>query len=261
MAKTRKFNVNDNVKSELKFKPNMDIDKGLNRATLVSVEVLESEIKEETKWQFSGMTVPRIVYRFRSLDLPHRFFNKEYKVLSNEYTEKYTDEIEFSLQQTMFDHFVDMHKAFSECPNYKPLDQKVATILNNQKEEATTEELVKLYKSLFTTMAKAFNEGNNGKPIFEDKDGNGIEIWLKLVSDYKSGLFYDVPRFIREGFIEVIQRDNDGIIIEPLIEIKIAQGESVTLREKNTATTVKVETDDDSPANIDEIKNRMKRNK
>lgn len=53
------------------------------------------------------------------------------------------------------------------------------------------------WKDLFTEVAKMFNEGNGGKPIYKDANGTPKPVWLHIViNDSKLPDFPDFPPFI-----------------------------------------------------------------
>lgn len=221
---SRKFDASQDVTARLKFKPDATVDNGLCRGTLINVEVTEAEVKSDSEWIFAGMTVPTLNFRFQNIpskvDNHERFYTQRETIIANNMEEK----VEDNLYDAMFKRITHIYNAFSKSPNFRKLTE--LTVDCDRK--SSPEEVIKAFKAFFEKVAKEFNgDGKKTNPVYKDKDGKFIPVWMKLIANYPEHRAYVFPNFVGEGFIEPIISG-----VSPSIEIKVQSGETIILRGK-----------------------------
>lgn len=213
-----KFEGKKKVTSDLGFKPDMTIG-GLCHAFLTKVEVIEQKVDKvddknvERDWEYAGFTIPKLQFTFiqkkeenQSRDRILRHTEDPLTTIGKDGTPIEMDTIT-AIFEAMNDRIVHIHETFKGTPNYLPLTNLELDIKGDTKAKLES------HKVMFTAIAKSFNEGKEGKPIFVDAKGKSIPVYLKIQPDYKTKAFYTIPKFVGKGFIE------RNVGVPPLIEL------------------------------------------
>lgn len=250
-----KFDANKEVTNKLKFKPVPELN-NLSLATVESVEVVMTEVPkvndkgQESTWEYAGHTLPSLNIKFKqyhgkdATDKADRFFTFRESIIGaiKKTGDAIADNVLTALYEAMWDRIKHIHDTFAGTPNYKGFGE-----LPEINERGKVEDRVKQFTVFFNAIARAFNEGKGGKPIYviEDKP---VICWLKLLAEYSEGKYLTNPTFVGEGFIEKFVNG-----VPPTIEVK--PNETIVLRSKgkavsgDTSSTV----DDDLPAHLREL--------
>lgn len=219
------FNVNKEVTSKLRFKPE-EANGNLCRGYLVGVEVVENEVGktnakgELSTWEFAGLTIPRLIFHFeqhKSSNLDKtRYYDRVETIIGNVQNEANgggniaTSTLD-ALYEQQWDRIKHIHDCYTGLTNYTAFGKDVEEagkklFAGYAASNKTAESTVKLFTTYFKAIAKAFNEGKNGKAIYiiEEKP---VLCWMKLVSDYKTHKYLGFPTFVGTGFIELHRKD------------------------------------------------------
>ena len=219
------FNVNKEVTSKLRFKPE-ETNGNLCRGYLVGVEVVENEVGkinakgEVSSSEFAGLTIPKLIFHFEqhknsNLDKPRYYDHKETIIpnLQSEANGGGNIEVKVldALYEQQWDRIKHIHDCYTGLTNYSAFGKDVEEagkklfagyVASNKTAEST----VKLFTTYFKAIAKAFNEGKNGKAIYMIEE-KLVLCWMKLVSDYKTHKYLGFPTFVGTGFIELHRKD------------------------------------------------------
>lgn len=250
-----KIDVNASVTQRLSFQPLEEYD-GLNLGYLIGVTFNESKSDNDAKWEFKGLEeVPRVTFEFMqhkdAFNTKDRFYVKSFLphgVVDSKGAEREESAI-VSDYMALWAGIKHIHDAFIGSPNYKPIDFPVEF-----DHEADLDTRVKEFKTFFQNVAKAFNEGKDGNPIYEPHGGkdNANLLVLKLIAN-NTGKYLEFPKYVGKGFIE------KATIVNGRIDTGITFGvnERYTLGSANVTATQQA----NNPVSAeisDDIKNLLK---
>jgi len=250
---TIKIDVTQSVTSRLGFEP-LEVYNNmcLGYLTKVAVETLES--KADGKWEFAGLTLPRIVLEFHQLKDVHN--NKDRFLVHSELPltvtkangeERTTENIEKSYIE-LWRRLKHIHDAYATSPNYKPMD-----IEPEFNPDLPAEDRIKEFEVFFKAVEQAFMVGADGKtPIFEPY-GTSKElnlVTMKLVASGQKGNYLAFPTFVGKGFIEKTVRGNGGKIDTAL---KFTGSETPIVGQVGIAPKAAASQGDDLPEDVRKI--------
>lgn len=199
-----KIDTKDPVTSRLPFEP-FEQYNNFCVGELESIEISESKIDEDSKWEFKGLTVPRIAFHFVQMKLkatePDRFFtHSELPIAKVKVDGTFvTDENIQKMYTEMWRRLKHIHDQYRISPNYKPFPDDFELEFNV---DGTPEERVKEFVDFFKNIKNAFEQGKNKKPIYLDAEGKRIPMTMKLIASGNRKSYLAFPVFVGRGFIE-----------------------------------------------------------
>lgn len=209
-----KLDFNKEVKSNLKFKPDFNVNEGTVLCTLDKVYIRETKYKEGTDAEFAGKTVYALAMDFKSVRMnevePERYHTHVFNVPPSASSELDPDKIDGMIER-LGDQIIHIVNEYAKTPNFlgypKGIDFK-----NGIKD---VEEHLEAYRVEFEKFVKFFNEGGkDGSSLIDN-----VEVYLKVLPDYKERKYYTIPTFVQEGFIEVV-RKHKGARVPTTIGVK-----------------------------------------
>jgi len=196
-----KIDVKADVTSRLGFKPMPEFG-NFCPAYLTGVEFTESESKEDAKWDFAGLKIPRLSFHFiqwkANMNDKDRFYTLAILPIST--TKKNGEDMEedmiVSFYNEMWKKIKHIHDQYATSKNYKELSfPEDLTFTPDANAEARLAE----FESFFKAVVKAFMKGKDGKtPIFGEKE----IVVLKLVASGPKANYLALPSYVGKGFIE-----------------------------------------------------------
>ena len=178
---------------------------------LNKVSVEESTSEPDTKWEYKGMTFKRLVFEFVQLK---DAYNKHDRFLtvsqlpvafekSNGIERKEKDVIDS--YRNLWARIKHIHDSFASAKNYKPI-----TTVPDFDTALEPGQRIEQFNTFFVEMAKAFNEGTDGKPIYQPFDITKIEgaKAIKLIASGEKSNYLAIPNFVGKGFIEPAVLEN-----------------------------------------------------
>ena len=205
---------------------------GLFIAHLDDIKVEDVEFGEEVQGtpSFAGIKVPKITFTFASNE--ENPVNRRYvdfqlmAVESNVETANPKGKNAWQVTSILdwFNHIIEVYyckgvnivdKLTPEWIKKLELDLTDFDYEKNEYIVVEPEVVVEAWRKLFLNFVEFMNTGNDGKPIYKNKDGVSYPIWLKLLRYNKSGRGKNakwraladgelaVPRFVAGGVIEL----------------------------------------------------------
>ncbi len=223
-----KIDVNQSVTSRLSFEPTPEYN-NLCLGYLKEVRFEETESDSTAKWEFAGMTVPRIVFEFEQLKDQYNnrdryYVHSELPVTitkSNGEERKETDIVRSYTE--MWRRLKHIHDAYAKSANFSPINE------NPEFDPSLPEgERLDQIKAFFKYMAKAFNVGKDKEtPIFEPNGGDKRTnlVAMKLIATGQKGNRLAFPTFVGKGFIEPAAFTNSKLDVT----LKFGPNETVQL--------------------------------
>ena len=230
------FNVLDtNVESRLRFKPNPDLFGGLCLGTISKkVTIEEHEVSPTNEdgtpsmWEFAGKKLYQLRIEFKQInpdekDTSERFIEMIETIPS--VTDKNGSAIPVKTWNdltinlfTRLQHLVNVFKNANIAPFPK------AVTLPKISFSDAPEIRIAAMKKVFEYYAECLNaETTEKKPRFE-----GVTLWMRVVSDPKTGSFYTLPSFVNRGVFEVYKAN-----VKPVLELQ--PGDSLEIRKKDNS--------------------------
>ena len=209
----------------MKFKPRPELG-NLCTGKLIKVEIVEhlipkfSEEGIENTWEYAGFTVPSLELTFKqtatTADPRERLYKQEYKVITS--VDKSGVDVDLkvvtNLYTSMFAHVKHICNAYKGLANYSEAVANINAIVIDP--TASVEARIVNFKGFLEYFA-ALLAGKDGKGVYQT-----IELWLKLVADYRTAKFLAFPTFVGEGFVErIIAKQNPAIEIKPNESIEL----------------------------------------
>ena len=200
-----KIDKNKEVTGRLPFEPVPEFG-NLAIGYLTDVEVVETDSKDTAKWEFAGMKVPMLAFRFtaykrKSTD-KDRFMTMSFMPISNQLadgTDREDAKILVSYEQ-MWDKIKHLHDQFLTNDNY-------AAIASNPEFDNTKPEADRLteFKAFFNGIVKDFTIGKDkATPIYKAKQNLAIV----LVASGRKLSYHSIPDFVGKGIFELAKIDN-----------------------------------------------------
>lgn len=198
---------------------------GLFLAHIDSVVVSTAKIGEDTTGMpsFNGMEIPRIAIVFASNE--PEVNRRKYVTLSWNAVESNVNTIPGGKESWKVDSIFDYMKHILDVfvlkgqPITEELEKKLTLPFDDTDEEGEflpleTETIVAGWATLFQNFAAILNEGNNGKPVYQDINGKAIPVWIKLLRFVKQGKSWKAirngdlafPAFVGQGVIELFNQ-------------------------------------------------------
>lgn len=232
MAKM-KINVKQEAAGRLPFVPFIEHD-NLCLGYLTGVRLVESEIKADSKWEFSGMKITSLVFDFVQYKAnaieKDRFHTESELPIANvlstgEPRAAATIEKDFN---DLFLRVKHIHDQFAGSPNYKAFDVDLEVEVDGPAKKRLDSQ-----KALFTALADAFNKGLDGEtPIYSTK----VLLAMKLIATERkanNGKKFRqllLPRYVGKGTVEAVRIDKQTGKMHYTLVFK--PGESVDLKGK-----------------------------
>jgi len=218
------------VENTLKFKPRPELG-NLCTGKLIKVEIVEhlipkfSEEGIESTWEYAGFTVPALELTFKqtstTADPKERIYKHEYKVITS--VDKQGVDLDpkmvIKFYTDMYAHIKHICNAFKGTANYS---EAVADFSKVQIDPTASVEKRIVNFKVFLEYFVALLGGKDGKGVYTT-----IELWIKLVADYRTAKFLAFPSFVGEGFVErLIAKQNPSIEIKPNESVELVAGKS-----------------------------------
>ena len=210
---------------------------GLFLAHLEKVEV-SSFVPGEDKTgmpSFNGLEVPRITFSFASnedeINKRRRVFLQFNAVESTALTipgkkEEWKVNLPLNYLKHILDVFILKGREMTESEaemfslDYVDFDE------NGEYVSVPAEDVLRAWKNLFTNIAAALDEGNDGKPYYKTDNNKFIPLWIKLIRYFKvKNEWKEVnngnlafPQFVGEGVIEIFKPN-----VAPIIKVDITR--------------------------------------
>lgn len=237
------------VENQLKFKPRPELN-NLCIGQLISVEVIKAEAPKfdestgiEKTWEYAGYVIPRIILKFKQKptqqDPKERIHTHEEKVigaLKGDGTE-IDPKVVASLYNSMYARLQHICNAYKHLANYA--DITAPGINPFAPIETRVAQLERFFNHFATVLA-----GKDGKGVYRN-----VDVWLKVVADFKSGKYLRFPEFVGEGFIERwVANQVPSIEIKPNEGIELvagAKGKGKGPKGSNAAATAEEHVADD----------------
>lgn len=200
-----KINKSESVTSRLGFKPSLKFN-NLCIAKLTNIEVTESDIAEDSKWEYNGKTVPRLAFHFEqwkeSPTDPDRFYSSNEMLIAGIKSDssKIDEKNLIGMYTELWKRIKHLFDAYIKAPNFKdmafdiefdpadPIDKRIADM-----------------KKFFNNVVDAFNSGTDGKPIYLNQ-----LLAMKLIATEnrgKNGKTYytlELPNYVGKGTIQAV---------------------------------------------------------
>ena len=203
------IDINADVTSRLKFNPEA-INNMFCVGKLESIELTDSEVDADSKWEYKGLTIPRLAFHFVNhktiADEPDRYFTYAELPVARIKTDGTPSE-EDAYNKMLVElwrrlkHIHDAYKT-AKAPNYRP----ITAIPEFTSDPASSPEVrLAEIKELFTIFFNSFKGVGEEKPMWLDASGQSIPMTMKLIATPASngkGSFLTFPRFVGEGFIQ-----------------------------------------------------------
>ena len=199
---------------------------GLFLAHIDSVVVGTAKIGEDTAGMpsFNGMEIPRIAIVFASNE--PEVNKRKYVTLSWNAVESTVNTIPGGKESWKVDSIFDYMKHIRDVfvlkgqPISEELEEKLTLPFDDTDENGEflpleTETIIAGWTTLFQNFAAILNEGNNGKPVYQDVNGKAIPVWIKLLRFVKQGKTWKAirngdlafPAFVGQGVIELFNQN------------------------------------------------------
>lgn len=190
---------------------------------------------EETKGQFAGMDVPKLVIEFSSL---HEGDAKRYAYINISPVESNIDTIPGGSKEWVFNrvtaiikHLLDVFYLKGRAMTEQEEDMFTIgyddTDDNGMYVPVEASEVVAAWNTLFDNLVLVLNTGGaNGTSCLKEATGKPIEVFGRMHRYYKDNkkgwLIADngklsFPTFIGTGIFELVKRDKSGMIAQPSI--------------------------------------------
>jgi len=168
---------------------------------LYDVEVTENESKDDAKWEFAGMKVPVLNFRFkqykRKASDKDRFMTMSFMPISNQLadgTQREESKLTTSYLQ-MYDKIKHLHDQYAGNDNYKPMSTNFEF-----NPDGTVAARLKEFKKVFEGIVKDFKVGKDGtNPIYKDKQ----YLAMVLVASGKKLSYLALPDFVGKGIFDL----------------------------------------------------------
>lgn len=214
-----KFDVNKEVTTKLRFKPVEKLN-NLCIGKLISVEFVTNKAeKEDSTWEYNHFDIPTVLFNFvqRKEDKgdADRYFTFSERIIGaiKKDGSPISAENLSGIYGSMWNRILHIYQAYQFAPNWKQL-KSVPEI----DEGGTAEERIAQFTKFFAAIAKMFNEGADGKPIYLNANGDPYPMTMKLLADYTTRKYLTFPTYVGQGFIEQT-RMKDGKL-DTVLEIK-----------------------------------------
>ena len=199
---------------------------GLFLAHIDSVVVSTAKIGEDTAGMpsFNGMEIPRIAIVFASNE--PEVNKRKYVTLSWNAVESTVNTIPGGKESWKVDSIFDYMKHILDVfvlkgqPISQELEEKLTLPFDDTDENGEflpleTETIIAGWTTLFQNFASILNEGNNGKPVYQEINGKVIPVWIKLLRFVKQGKTWKAirngdlafPAFVGQGVIELFNQN------------------------------------------------------
>jgi hypothetical protein len=168
---------------------------------LTEVELTESLSKDDAKWEFRGMNVPMLSFRFtafkRKSSDKDRFMTISFMPIPNTKVDG-TDKTDANLQivyTKMWDKIKHLHDQYLVNDNYAPITTDPE--FDNSK---SADDRLKEFKAFFKAIVKDFKIGKDKKtPIYKEKQ----DLAIVLVASGKALTYHAIPDFVGKGIFEI----------------------------------------------------------
>lgn len=217
------------VERELGFKPRINL-KNLCVGTIESVKIEKHTTEKydengaEKGYEYAGMEIPSLLIRFRQIptkdDPANRYFNYRVTIISSK--DKEGRDIDqdkvIALWKRTYEQLRHITNAFVGLKGY--VDTESCPGVDIAASPETKVEQFEAFLQYFVDILTREVEDTK-KPLFE-----GVNLYMKLVAEYKYGKYLTFPNFVGRGFIERVKPN-----VNPTLEF--APGETVQLAESN----------------------------
>jgi len=219
---------------------------GLVPARLVKIHLVEQNY---TKGEFAGYPIKALAFEFENFKLnanePDRFLTHTEKIIGtvkNEEGSPIPRDVA-SIDANIDTMWARIKHLFDQCvvsPNFRDIASIPAKDIEeyfNLPAEGTVEDRLAKFEAFFTYLANFANgDGDKLKPIYQNADGSGIAVWLKLVPNYPNRLWYELPTYVGQGFAEGVRAIGTNLPPAKIINIKAT--ESLELARKGQSASV-----------------------
>lgn len=178
----------------------------LESVELREVEISDMKDNKPSTYEYAGKTIPNVVFTFKQLQpdgAPTRMlFVRESPVasVSNDGT-PVTDLDKLILQ--MWNRMLHIYQACRSLPHYQDMG-----LVPDLKIDGSIDENLESYRKFFKFIVDKFNNGKKiGEkiaPVFFNEHGKPAPAYLKLVADFNSKKYLNIPMFVGTGFFEII---------------------------------------------------------
>ncbi len=232
-----KINKSDEVTNRLPFIPYPQFG-NMCPGYLTEVEFNESEIAQDSKSEYAGMTVPRLIFRFTEYKLndkdDDRFFTHNEFMISHTKQDGSlsTEKNLVSMYTELWKRIKNIHDQFAINPNYKTLTGDLEFDF-----DIAIDDRIKDMNKFFKDTAKAFNLGKDKtNPIFSPKD----LLLLKLVASGQKLSYLAFPHYVGTGIIQKVNILNGKI--KTTLTFRPSETVELGLSATNNSTTVQSNT-------------------
>ena len=241
---------NKQVEQELKFKPRIAI-KNLCVGVIESVTIEHKKTEKyddngaERTYEYAGYEVPSMVIRFRQIptkeDPANRYYNHRFTIIASKRNDgKDVDRDQLvNIWKQQYEHLRHITNAFVGLRGYKDVDNcpgiDIAASVETRIEQY--EAFLQYFYNILTAEVP-----ETKKPLYE-----GVNLYIKLVAEYKNRKYLTFPNFVGRGFIERVKPN-----VNPTLEF--APGETVQLAEgivKKSAAEKAIASVDEAPVSDD----------
>lgn len=168
-----KLGVKTDTVSTTQIPFNVSKENPFNKCYLVNVEAKETEIKKGDR---VGQKPTTLSFTFESGDKTKRHTETIWPLTDNPESEEFNKK--FGWMEQRIKHLLE---------KYIDVTEDVAAVLSGES-----------FEEFFTNVAKVFNTGKGGKPVFKTEDGKGILMWIKLTYDNNNRLQFPFPNFLEK---------------------------------------------------------------
>lgn len=200
---------------------------GLFLAHIDSVVLSTAKIGEDTTGMpsFNGMEIPRLAIVFASNE--NEAAKRKYITLSWNAVESNVNTIQGGKEAWKVDSIFDYMKHILDVFVLKgkemtaDMEEKLTLPFNDTDENGEyspvePEVVIAGWTTLFQNFVTILTTGNDGKPVYQTKEGTPITLWIKLLRFQKQGKAWKAlnsrgdlafPAFVGEGVIEIYNQN------------------------------------------------------
>jgi len=262
------------VESRLPIEPLIDketkklIHDGIPFVQLVRVEVVTTK---HEKGEYKDLEVPELQFEFHNYKLtsdePDRVLvHKEKAVHSKSSVNGTEDTIPIDIKTVdglttqQFNRIKHIYDAFRNSTSYVDFAKMTKADVDKYftfPDGGTPEERISKFTQYYNYIADRFNgitaNKDNPVPVYKN-DNVYIVMRLKVVSEYKTGSYFVLPTYVKQGFIE-IARKKDNMWLSPVTVYK-QPTDVFTLVEGKSKSSILNELGD-TPAATDSLLNSL----
>jgi len=215
------------------------LNNGLNCVTLNSIH---TTVEKYESGEFKGKDVTVlnfefINYKFASDD-PERYHLHKEKIIGTQKKEGNSyvpmeDKKVVNFIESMWGRIKHIFDACALMPSYRDIAEVPAEIIDEYFVLSSTgdvDERIAQFNNFFTFLSVFVNGSAEAGvlPIYRDNDGGAL-MWLKLLPNHPDGKTYQIPSWVRTGFVEPTRIDTQtGLPLEARI-LSIRPNESLEL--------------------------------